>query len=239
MSNRYLRQVVVPQWGVEGQNKIQDTTVLVVGAGGLGSYSIQTLVRSGFKSVHIVDRSKVSMSNLNRQILYTKEDVGSYKSDLLKDRLNDINPNVDINSYRADIKDIDINTLDPRPDIVLSCLDNMKARLIVANLAFENSIPLVEMSVSAFYGLVLTTLPGDPCIFCSASLQEEPKPIPAISTAVAVTSNTGANEVIKWTLGLESLQRSQILYIDLLENTMESIPISRSDQCPVHSKHKL
>ena len=235
--DRYIRQTIADNWGEEGQQKIENTTVLVVGAGGLGSYGIEHLARAGIEHLHIVDFSKTTMSNLNRQILYTDEDIGVDKVETLPKKLHSINKNVKVKTYKSYIDDIDLDSLEPRPDIILSCVDNMKTRLKIANLGLKYSLPIVEMSVSGFYGIVLTTLPDDPCLFCAGTTLEEQRPIPAIGPVVGTISSIGTTEIIKWILGLD-LQRSELLYIDLISNDMEKIPISLSADCPIHGNEK-
>lgn len=231
---RYQRQTVLDYWGENGQEKIESSTVYVAGAGGLGGYVLSGLARFGFGHIHVVDNSKVSLSNQNRQILYTDKDIGSYKADLVEERLSEQNPHIQVSSYRSDLESIDIEQLTPRPDIIVSCLDNNQARFALHEKAYKSQVPIVNMAVSGMYGLVLTSLEDDPCLFCASRVLEEDSPIPAIASTVGTVASIGLNETVKYILGVGHLQRSKILYIDLDTNEVESIGISKSKNCKIH-----
>jgi adenylyltransferase/sulfurtransferase len=149
---RYNRQIILPGVGEEGQQKIQNTRVLVIGAGGLGCPVLQYLTGAGFRHICVVDADKVSLSNLQRQILYTEDEVGQYKAKLAAEKLGKLNSNVTFNVItefltRDNIEDVIVNY-----DIIVGATDNFESRYLIDEFSKKYNKPFVHGSVADFEG---------------------------------------------------------------------------------------
>jgi len=120
--DRYSRQIAI--FGIKGQERLKRTKVLIVGVGGLGSVASFYLVAAGIGELVIVDSKKVRLSNLNRQILFTTQDVGKYKAEIAKERLLKLNPNVRIKAYSRRLNEELADELVPEVDVIVDALDN-------------------------------------------------------------------------------------------------------------------
>lgn len=142
-TERYQRQIVLPDFGVEGQQQLLDAKVVVIGAGGLGVPVLQYLVGMGVGNIRIVDGDEISLSNLQRQVLYATEDIGKKKAEVAKERLQFLNPDVSI--------EITVQMLDKRNaddlisgcDLVVDCTDNIETRYVINDACISNKIPFV------------------------------------------------------------------------------------------------
>ena len=125
-------------------NKIQNTKIVVAGLGGVGGTAFEALIRSGFINVMIIDFDKVSESNLNRQILYTFDDVGNYKTDCAKKRALSINNEANITSINENINELDFKIIEEfAPDIVIDAIDNVAGKIKLAKFSLANNIPII------------------------------------------------------------------------------------------------
>lgn len=166
-NNRYLRQILVPGFGREGQNKVGRSKVLVIGVGGLGSPIVYYLTSLGVGTLGIVDYDIVASTNLNRQILFLEQDIGKYKVEQAQIRLHMLNSQVNIQSYnlRADYESL--YKIVPDYDIVVCALDNLETRYTVNKICVAMNKLLVDGSVQGFYGYILSVIPGKtPCYNC-------------------------------------------------------------------------
>ncbi len=208
--------------------RIQETRVLVAGAGGLGSTVLQLLARYGFGEIHFYDDGILDPPDLNRQILYTSRDLGVPKAPTAKDLLQAINPDVTIIAH-GEILSVDSRV--PEVDLVMDCLDNFAGRLLLDARFFRQQIPVIHGGVSAFFGQVTTLVPGSTSgladIYGECNMQDTPgcsKDIyPPVVTAVA---SVQASEAVKLACGLyDKLLLNKIQVIDLLNNGFDVIKI--------------
>lgn len=234
-SSRYSRQL--PLLGEEGQEKLKRSTALVVGAGGLGSVVLYYLVAAGVGRVLVVDRGYVDPPDLNRQILYTEEDLGKPKVEVAVARLRKLNSEVEVLGYAVDVEEGTFEELVARSDVVVDCLDNWRARLRVNELAVRYSKPLVHAGVEGFYAQLTTVIPGvTPCLACLV-----PKPpersgaIPVVGFTPAVAGSVEAAEAIKVLAGLQPGLAGYLLIVDLKNVEFTKMAIARREGCPVCS----
>jgi molybdopterin/thiamine biosynthesis adenylyltransferase len=207
---------------------IQKTRVLVAGAGGLGSTVLQLLTRYGFGEIHFYDDGVLDPPDLNRQILYTSQDLGSPKASTAKTLLEAINPQVKIVAHQERLsKDSNL----PDVDFVMDCLDNFAGRLLLDERFFQRQIPVIHGGASTFFGQVTTLVPGKTLglagIYGERNMQDSPgcpKDIyPPVVTAVA---SVQASEAVKLACGLyDKLLLNKIQVIDLLTNSFDMIKI--------------
>jgi len=162
---RYSRQILI--WGSEGQLKLKESSVTIVGLGGLGSIISLYLVAAGIGKLFIVDKSKVKLDNLNRQILYTINDIGKNKALIARKKLLKLNPNVDIEAYPETFDEKIGSKLVSKSDLVIDALDNWETRIILNKICVKYRKPLIHGGVSENYGQLMVIIPGKtPCLQC-------------------------------------------------------------------------
>ncbi|MFD0618446.1 ThiF family adenylyltransferase [Paenibacillus sp. GCM10027629] len=167
--DRYSRQMSYAPIGAAGQQQLAECHILIVGAGALGSASAETLVRAGVGHVTIIDRDYVEWSNLQRQQLYTEENVRQRmpKAIAAKQHLERINANVQIDAYVLDARGEDLERLITGVDLIMDACDNFETRFILNDIAAKYRIPWIYGACIGSYGLSYTILPGDtPCLSC-------------------------------------------------------------------------
>lgn len=142
-TERYQRQIVLPDFGAEGQQKLLDAKVVVIGAGGLGVPVLQYLVGMGVGNIRIVDGDEIALSNLQRQVLYTTTDIGKKKAEVAKERLAGLNPEVTIEVTMQMLDKSNANDLIFGCDLVVDCTDNIETRYIINDVCISNEIPFV------------------------------------------------------------------------------------------------
>ncbi|NUN07298.1 MAG: ThiF family adenylyltransferase [Bdellovibrio sp.] len=167
MENRYLRQMVLPEVGTEGQRVLREAKVLVVGAGGLGSPCLQYLAAAGVGTLGIVDDDVVDISNLQRQILFATDDVGKDKVAVAKDRLSELNPQVQLLTFNERLHARNALDICSSFDIIVDGTDNFKTKYLLNEVSLILKKPLVYGSISRFEGQV-AVFDGDegPCYRC-------------------------------------------------------------------------
>ncbi|MET3115172.1 molybdopterin/thiamine biosynthesis adenylyltransferase [Pedobacter sp. CG_S7] len=151
---QYQRQIILPELGLTGQQKLKSAKILIVGAGGLGCPALQYLVAAGIGTIGIIDADVVELSNLHRQILYATNDVGKLKAETAKEKLAALNPNVQINAYPVRLTSLNAITLFSQYDLIIDGSDNFKTRYLTNDTCVALSKPLVFGSILKFEGQV-------------------------------------------------------------------------------------
>lgn len=242
---RYSRHLLLPQVGVQGQTKLRDAKVLLVGAGGLGSPLGLYLVAAGVGTVGIVDFDRVEMSNLHRQVIHDTESVGEYKTDSAQRRLNALNPQVKIITHRVALGEE--NTIDILAgyDLVIDGTDNFTTRYLVNDACVFLGLANIYGSIHRFEGQVSIFDPagGGPCYRC---LYPEPPP-PELAPSCAeggvlgvlpgVIGTLQATEAIKWLLGQGESLVGRLLLFDALKMRFRELRMKRDPNCPVCGDH--
>ena len=240
MKNRYSRQELCAFIGHDGQKRISEKHVLVIGAGALGSASAEMLVRSGVGALTIIDRDYVEWSNLQRQLLYCEEDAQAAlpKAIAAKNRLCEINSEVKINAY---VMDAMANNLQPfleNIDVIIDATDNFDIRFILNDLAQKWKIPFIFAACAGSFGSTFTIIPGKtPCLQCL--LKEMPLTgttcdnYGIINTVIQIMASYQVTECIKLLVGDEASLRQSYLTIDLWSNQHLSFRMDKAkkDDC--------
>ncbi len=151
---RYNRQIILPQFGEEGQQKLLNAKVLVVGAGGLGCPVLQYLTAAGIGEIGIIDDDVVSLSNLHRQVLYTTDDIDEYKAEVAANRLKRLNPSITFQVYTDRLTNTNAINIISQFDIVVDGTDNFAARYIINDACVLLQKPFVSAAISRFEGQV-------------------------------------------------------------------------------------
>ncbi|HLX69002.1 MAG TPA: molybdopterin-synthase adenylyltransferase MoeB [Verrucomicrobiae bacterium] len=242
---RYSRHLILPEVGMAGQKKIRSTSVLCIGAGGLGSPIAMYLAAAGIGKLGIVDFDTVDYSNLQRQILHTDADVGRPKAQSAKETIAGINPNVEVVLYNTRISSENALDLIRPYDIVVDGTDNFPTRYLTNDACVLLKKPNVYGSIFRFDGQASVFAPhlGGPCYRC---LYPEPPPpgmVPSCAEGGVLGVLPGiigciqTNEILKLALGTGTTLVGRLLTFDALKMKFGELKLRRDPQCPICGKN--
>lgn len=238
---RYSRHLVLDTIGRRGQEKIMAGKVLVIGTGGLGSPVSLYLAAAGVGTLGIVDSDVVDLSNLQRQLLHTVQDIGRPKVLSAREKINRLNPDINVVAYH---EKVDAQTLadvisDREYDFIIDATDNFPSKFLINDTCVLLKKPFSHAGVIRFQGQTMTYVPGKgPCYRC---LFEEPpqegvvpssKEVGILGAAAGVIGTIQATEALKYLLGAGTLLTGTLLTYDGLTMTFRRIPVSHNPQCP-------
>src|SRR6266550_3495610 len=236
---RYARHLILPDVGVEGQQRLKAARVLIVGAGGLGSPVALYLAAAGVGTLGLVDFDTVDLSNLQRQILHGSAGIGSSKIDSARDRLGDINPNVKLDSYEKRLTASNALEIAQGYDLIVDGTDNFATRYLVNDTSVLLGIANVYGSVYRFEGQVsVFGAPAGPCYRCLFREPPPPDLVPSCADSGVLRMVPGlvgtiqATEAIKILLGLGDTLVGRLLTIDVMTMAFRTIEIRRDPDCP-------
>ena len=236
---RYSRQILLPDVGGKGQEKLLNAKVLIIGAGGLGSPAALYLASAGIGTLGIVDSDKVELNNLQRQIVHSVNTVGKPKVDSAKDRLNAINPDVKVIPYNIRLTSANILDIIKDYDIVVDGSDNFPTRYLVNDACVFSNKPLSHGGIFRFDGQAITILPHKSA--CYRCLFSEPPPhglVPSCQEAGILGAVAGiigviqANEVLKYILGIGELLAGKLLVFNALDSFFRQVKVPKDLKCP-------
>jgi molybdopterin/thiamine biosynthesis adenylyltransferase len=242
---RYARHIILPGIGADGQRKLGDAKVLVIGAGGLGSPAAMYLAAAGVGTLGLVDFDRVDLSNLHRQLLHDTDDVGRPKVDSAKERLNDLNPNVNVITHRDLLSSANaFDVLGPY-DIVVDGTDNFPVRYLVNDASQILNKPLVYGSIYQWEGQASVFLPGPetPCYRCLFPEPPPPGTVPSCAEGgvfgvlPGVIGSIQATEAVKLVLGAGEPLAGKLVLYDALRNEFTTVKLRWDPDCPVCGKH--
>jgi molybdopterin/thiamine biosynthesis adenylyltransferase/rhodanese-related sulfurtransferase len=241
--DRYSRHLLVPEIGEDGQRKLLNARVLLLGAGGLGSPTALYLAAAGVGTLGIVDNDVVDLSNLQRQVIHNTERVGVPKVDSAAETIQALNPDVDVVKYATRIDASNIMDILPGWDIVVDGLDNFPTRYLLNDASVRLQIPVVSASILGFDGQLSIFKPYDgPCYRC---LFPEPPPAELAPSCGAngvlgvLPGTMGllqATEVIKLIIGAGDPVIGRLLLYDALAATLSEVKVRRDPHCPICSR---
>jgi len=240
--NRYQRHLLLPEVGEEGQLKLLDSKVLLLGAGGLGSPAALYLAAAGVGTIGIIDMDVVDESNLQRQIIHNIDRVGMRKVDSAAKTLQLLNPEVRVVTHDTRLDASNVVELLSQYDLVVDGADNFPSRYLLNDASLKTATPVVHGSIFRFEGQATVFLPHDgPCYRCF--LPEPPPPELAPSCAEAgvlgvlpgIVGSIQAIEAIKLLLGLGDSLSGRLLAYDSLEQSFMTYKIRRDPKCPACS----
>lgn len=237
---RYSKQIMLPQVDVEGQQKIMDATVLIVGMGGLGSPTALYLAAAGVGHLIIADFDQVELSNLQRQIIHQTKDIGDDKVNSAKNKLTELNPNIKITIANELIHTGNLPDLIKGVDIVLDGTDNFESRFEINQICVEHQKPLVSAAVVRFEGQV-SVFKGyendQPCYQCLYSVEGEDNEScidnGVLAPVAGLVGTIQALQAIKVILELGDQLSGSLLLIDALDLSFRKVKISKDLKCPV------
>ena len=230
---RYYNSIFLKEIGEKGQEKLLNSRVLVIGAGGLGSHVLPILVSSGVGFIGIIDNDVVSLDNLPRQIIYEYKDVGKYKVNSAKRRLARLNPDVTIKTYKLYLSKRNGGRIIKDYDLVIDCTDNFESKFVINDLCVRWNIPFICAGVSDFKGQVMTCIPNKSKDFKSLfnelpinieqKYKDEDQGV--FPPAVALIGNIASSEALKYLIGIDDLLLDTLLVVDTLKNHYQKIKL--------------
>lgn len=237
---RYSRQIILPDIGGKGQEKLLSAKVLIIGAGGLGSPCALYLACAGIGKIGIVDSDKVELNNLQRQLLHSTKDVGRAKVESARDRLNGINQDVEIVPYNIRLTSENILEIIKDYDMIVDGSDNFPTRYLVNDACVLTDKPLSHGGIFRFDGQAITILPHQSaCYRCLFSEPPPPGLVPSCQEAgilgavAGVIGTIQANEVLKYVLGIGELLTGKLLVFNALDSFFRQVKVPRDAKCPV------
>jgi molybdopterin/thiamine biosynthesis adenylyltransferase/rhodanese-related sulfurtransferase len=240
---RYSRHLLLPEVGIEGQQKLLDARVLLLGAGGLGSPAALYLAAAGVGTLGIVDDDDVDLSNLQRQVIHSSERIGMPKVDSAEQTIKALNPDVNVEKHNLRLGPDNIMDILPGYDIVVDGLDNFPTRYLLNDASVRLQIPVVSAAILGFEGQLSVFDPYEgPCYRCLFPVPPPAELAPSCGAngVLGVLPGTmgllQATEVIKLILGEGEPLVGRLLMYDALAATVSEVRVRRDPECPICSR---
>ncbi len=240
---RYSRHILLQEVGVEGQEKIHDAKVLIVGAGGLGAPAALYLAAAGVGKIGIVDADVVDLSNLQRQVIHFTKDIGRPKVESAKEKMIAINPDVEVTTYHEFMDAANAMDIIRPWDFVIDGTDNFPVKFLINDACVMLGKAFSHGGILRFKGQTFTHVPGSACYRC---MFKEPPPAGAVPTCSqagvlgAIAGMLGtiqATETLKYVTGVGELLTNRLLTFDAKTMTFRTIPVRKRDTCPICGSH--
>ena len=242
----YQRNVLLPEFGETGQLRLLEGRVLVIGLGGLGSAALFYLAASGVGELGIVDADCVDLSNLQRQILHGRDDVGRHKTSSARESITRLRPDVRLHSYPVRLSDAAAGEIISRYDFIIEATDNFESKFLVNDLCIRLGKPFSHAGILGMHGQTMTVIPGEgPCFRC---LFEDVPPPGAVrttdeagvlGTVPGVLGVIQATEAIKYLAGCGRLLVGRLLTFDALETAFREIKLPMELRCRICRKDEI
>ena len=236
---RYSRQIVLKDIGIIGQKEIINSKVLIVGAGGLGCPVADYLARAGVGTIGVVDFDKVSLSNLHRQSFYSHKDIKKFKVDVVKKKINLINPKIKVKKFKKAITENNVSSLIKKFDIIIDGSDNFKTKFLLNKISIKYNKTLIIGAISKFDGHVFSfnfNNRKEPCLKCF--YQSEPSDNilncereGILGPVAGVIGSLQANEALKRILLTKDYLNKKILILDALKLNFKKVLFNKKRNC--------
>ena len=233
-TERYARQILLPEIGQAGQTRLLNSSALVVGCGGLGSTLLYCLCGMGVGRIGFCDGDTVSLNNLNRQFLHTERDIGRDKAQSAYEKLSAFAPKLKLEPMEFHLNCENATRIVSGYDVVLLAVDSLPARLIVNRACVKANVPLVDAGINGLHGSLLTIHPGKTA--CLQCLYGDVPPAPAIppsfAPVVSTIASLEAQSAANILLGLPNPTDGRMLLFDGRTMTTEFVVIAQNKNCP-------
>jgi adenylyltransferase/sulfurtransferase len=236
---RYSRQIMLPQIDIAGQQKLLNSKVLIVGAGGLGSPAAIYLAAAGVGHISIYDNDTVDLSNLQRQIAHYTADIGTGKAISSLETLKKLNPDVEVHAFQQRLEGDTLNKAVESADVVLDCSDNFKTRFAINQACVTEKTPLVSGAAIRFEGQVSVFTSGQnnsPCYNCLYQSDGEELQNCATNGVIApitgIVGSIQAMEAMKLIIGIGETLTGRLLLIDGLTMEINTMRLRKNPNCP-------
>ena len=238
---RYSRHILLPEIGIEGQEKLNAAHALIVGAGGLGSPVALFLAASGVGTLTICDNDTVDLTNLQRQILHRTASIGMNKVDSARATLAEINPGVSVSNLKERLEAARLHELVAQADVILDCSDNFNTRYALNRACVTHKKPLISGAAIRFAGQVSVfdlrrdDSPCYNCLYPENSENEDTRcaEMGVFAPLVGIIGSLQAGEALKLLLDIGTTLCGRLLLIDALHTGLRTIKLSRDENCPV------
>ncbi len=241
---RYSRQILLPQVGIEGQERLLNAKVLIIGLGGLGAPAAMYLAAAGVGELLLCDFDVVDLSNLQRQIIHSTSDIGKAKVESARDTLLALNPLTQVTVFNQQLDDERLAEQIAKVAVVLDCTDNLPTRLAINQACVNTQTPLIsgaairmEGQLSVFRGY----LPDSPCYRClypnEDALVETCTQTGILAPLVGMMGSFQALEAMKVIMGVGEILTGELLLIDVLNMEFNRVKLVKNRTCPVCSKN--
>ncbi len=241
---RYSRHLIMPEVNIDGQQKLKASSVLLIGAGGLGSPSLLYLAAAGIGRIGIVDFDVVDDSNLQRQVLFGTSDIGSPKLEAAEKRLKDLNPRLEIETYNERLSSENAREIISKYDVVVDGTDNFPTRYLVNDACVLEGKPNVYGSIFRFDGQVsVFSHDGGPCYRCLYSEPPPPGLVPScaeggvLGVLPGIVGTMQATEAIKLIVGMGESLSGKLLLVDALSMEFRKLKVKKNPECKICSEN--
>ncbi|MCH8262160.1 MAG: molybdopterin-synthase adenylyltransferase MoeB [Proteobacteria bacterium] len=240
---RYSRQMMLPEIDAEGQQRLLDSRVLIIGLGGLGSSSSVYLAAAGVGHLVLVDFDEVDISNLQRQIVHATNDIGRLKVDSAKEHLLELNPEIQITTIDHKIEDTALEEQVKSATVVVDCSDNFQTRFTINEVCVRLKIPLVSGAAIRFEAQVSVFNSGhetSPCYRClydtEATVEQTCTANGVISPLLGIVGSIQACEAMKIIMDIGETLEGRLLLLDVLHMEWHTAKLNKDPACPVCSR---
>ena len=230
LSERYSRQELLTEIGKEGQKILKTKTVAIIGIGALGAVSSELLARSGIGNLILIDRDVIEESNLQRQTLFTEEDIGKSKANVAKKQLTRINSIINIIPHPLHLNPKNISII-KKADLILDCTDNLSTRFLINDYCKKNKLPWIYAAAIKTSGQVMPILPKGPCLNCfvKETQTETCNTVGVLNSATSSISALQTSLAIKILLGKEVLPK--LYHYDVWKPELKILSIKKNKEC--------
>jgi len=234
---RYSRHIILQDVGVEGQEKIFNGKVLIIGAGGLGAPIAMYLAAAGVGTIGLVDGDVVDLSNLQRQVIHFTADVGRPKVESAKEKINQINPDVTVKTYYTLATADNILGLIEEYDFIIDGTDNFAAKFLINDACVMAKKPYSHGGILRFEGQTMTYVPGSACYRCVFGGPPPANAVPTCSQAGVLGSIAGmlgtiqATEALKYLTGVGDLLTNRLLTFDAKSMAFRNVNVKHNHKC--------
>lgn len=242
---RYSRHITLKEMGIEGQKKLLQSKVMVIGTGGLGSPVLMYLAAAGIGTIGVVDDDVVDYSNLQRQVIHQTKDVGVLKTESAKNTINALNPDVQVITYNSFVTKDNIMDLIKDYDFIIDCTDNFESKFLINDACVLAKKPFSHGAVVHFKGQVMTYVPSKgPCYRCV--FEKTPKPgsvrtskqVGVFGPLPGIIGNFQVLECVKYLLGIGELLIGRLLTVEALGMQVKVMKLPlKNDNCAVCGKN--
>ena len=240
---RYSRHIILEEVGVKGQEKLLESKVLIIGAGGFGSPVALYLAAAGVGTIGIVDNDVVDRTNLQRQVIHFTPDLGKPKVDSAKEKIEQINPDVNVKTYKELVAADNILGLIKDYDFIIDGTDNFPAKFLINDACVMAKKPFSHGGILRFDGQTMTYTPGNACYRCVFSEPPPKNAIPNCAQAGVLGSIAGilgtiqATEALKYFIGKGDLLINRLLIFDALDMDFRTVTLEKNKNCAICSQN--
>lgn len=234
--SRYRRQLILPDWSEEEQNKLKNSKVLVAGVGGLGCGAALNLTIAGVGHLRICDADVVDVTNLNRQFLHKEKNVGVAKTASGYEALTALNSEVTIEPINKMINEENVEEIADGVELIVDCLDNFDARFTLNKYSVKKGIPMIHAGIWGMEGRVTFLQPPEtPCMSCLVPKAPPRAELPVLGGVSCTTGALQAIEAVKYLTGTGTILKNRMLIMDASTMKFHELQLRRNAKCPVCS----